>query len=137
MSNFFCDLMDYSPPASFVHEISQSRILEGLPFLSPGIFPTQGLKCNGRWIFFTTNPPGKSHNGTLLGHKKEWNNAIFIHSHMDGLRCHAELSKSYREKYPMISFICRILKMVQMNLFTEQKQTHRCRKQTYDYDRVS
>ena len=37
----------------------------------------------------------------------------------------------------MISLICRILKMVQMNLFTEQKQNHRCRKQTYGYDRVS
>ena len=26
-------------------------------------------------------------------------------------------------------------KMIQMNLFTKQKQTHRHRKQTYDYQR--
>ena len=26
-------------------------------------------------------------------------------------------------------------KMIQMNLFTEQKQTHRLRKQTYGYER--
>ena len=26
-------------------------------------------------------------------------------------------------------------KMIQMNLFTEQKQAHRCRKQTYGYQK--
>ena len=26
-----------------------------------------------------------------------------------------------------------LIKMVQMNLFTKQKQSHRCRKQTYGY----
>ena len=30
----------------------------------------------------------------------------------------------------MISLTCRILKMIQMNLFTKQKQTHRLREQT-------
>ena len=34
----------------------------------------------------------------------------------------------------MISLICRIQKiMVQVNLFTEQKDSHRCGKQTYGY----
>ena len=37
------------------------------------------------------------YNGTLLSHKKEWNNAIF--GDMDGPRvCHSEWSKSDREK---------------------------------------
>ena len=31
-----CDPVDCSPPGSFVHEISQARILEWLPFPSPG-----------------------------------------------------------------------------------------------------
>ena len=36
----------------------------------------------------------------------------------------------------MISLICGILKnMIQMNLFTEQKQANRHRKQTYGYQR--
>ena len=38
-----------------------------------------------------------------------------------------------RDKYHMISLICRILKKkkkIQMNLFTRQKQNHRLRKQT-------
>ena len=35
----------------------------------------------------------------------------------------------------MISLICGIQKMIQMNLFTKQKQTHRHRKQTYGYQR--
>ena len=43
----FCDPMDYSPPGSSVHGILQARILcSGLPFLSPGIFPTQGLNTS-------------------------------------------------------------------------------------------
>ena len=37
------DPMDYSPPGSSVHRISQSRILEwGLPFLPPGDIPHPG-----------------------------------------------------------------------------------------------
>ena len=41
--------------------------------------------------------------------KKEWNNAIC--SDMDGPRdCHAEWSKSDKDKYHMISLICGILK---------------------------
>ena len=32
----------------------------------------------------------------------------------------------------MISFICIILTMIQMHLFTKQKKTHRHRKQTND-----
>ena len=36
----------------------------------------------------------------------------------------------------MILLICGILKkMIQRNLFTEQKQTHRHRKETYSYQR--
>ena len=39
-----CDPMDYSPPRSSVYGIFQARILEWLPFPSPGEdpFPTQG-----------------------------------------------------------------------------------------------
>ena len=42
-------------------------------------------------------------------------------------------SKSDKDKYHMISIISEIKKMIQMNLFTKQKQTHRHRKQTYGY----
>ena len=43
----------------------------------------------------------------------------------------SEVSQTQKDEYHMISLICGILKMVQMNLFT--KQSHRCRKQTYGY----
>ena len=46
-----------------------------------------------------------------------------------------ERSTSDRDRYHMISLICGIFKMIQMNLFTKQKQTHRLRKQTYGYQR--
>ena len=37
------------------------------------------------------------------------------------------------EKDIMLWFICGILKMIQMNLFTKKKQSHSCQKQNYDY----
>ena len=73
------------------------------------------------------------HNGILLSHNKEWNNAIF--SNMDGPRdYHTKWSKS--DKYHIILLICGMWKkMIQMNLHTKQKWTHRCQKQTYSYQR--
>ena len=47
------------------------------------------------------------YNGKLLSHKKEWNNAIC--SNIDGPRdYHTKWSKSDRDKYHIISFICDI-----------------------------
>ena len=39
-----CDPIDYSPPGSSVHGISQERILEGLPCPPPGDLPDLGIK---------------------------------------------------------------------------------------------
>jgi len=36
--------MDYSPPGSSVHGTFQARILEWVPFPSPGDFPDPGIK---------------------------------------------------------------------------------------------
>ena len=50
-----------------------------------------------------------THSGILLSHKKELNNAIC--SNMDGPRdYHPKWSKSEKDKYHMISLICRIFK---------------------------
>ena len=54
--------MDYSPPGSSVHGPFQVRILEGLPFPTPGDLPNPRIEpispaLTGR--FFTTEPPGK------------------------------------------------------------------------------
>ena len=37
----------------------------------------------------------------------------------------SEVSQTEKDKYRMISLTCGILKMIQMTLFTKQKQTHR------------
>ena len=56
---------------------------------------------------------------------------------MDGLEIItlSEVSQTEKDKYHTISLICGISKMIQMNLFTIQKQTHRHRKQTCGYQR--
>ena len=47
------------------------------------------------------------HSAILLSHKKEWNNAIF--NNMDGPRdYHTKWSKSDKDKYHMISLMCRM-----------------------------
>ena len=49
------------------------------------------------------------HNGILVSHNKEWNNAIC--NNMNGSRdYHTKWSKSDKDKYHVISLICRILK---------------------------
>ena len=57
-----CEPMDCSLPGSSIHGISQTRILEWLPFPSPGNLLDPGIEpmspiLAGR--FFTTVPPGK------------------------------------------------------------------------------
>ena len=43
--------------------------------------------------------------------------------------------KPEKDIYHMISLIYGILKMIKINLFTKQKQTHRHRKQIYGYQK--
>ena len=74
------------------------------------------------------------YNGILPSQKKEWNNAIC--SNMDGPRDdHTMRSKSDRERQISyaITYVQNLKKMIQMNLFTKQKQTHRLRERTYCY----
>ena len=60
------------------------------------------------------------YNGTLLGHKKDWNNAIG--SNMDGPRQSYWEKSDRREIKPMTSFRCGIYKEItQMNLQTERE----------------
>ena len=58
-----CNIMDYSPPGSSVHEILQTRILERVPLPSLGHLPSSGIEgepvsCTAGG-FFTTEPPRK------------------------------------------------------------------------------
>ena len=55
----FCDPMDYSPPGSSVHGISQARILEWVAILSSrGSTQSRDqthvswISCIGRWILY-------------------------------------------------------------------------------------
>ena len=40
----------------------------------------------------------------------------------------SEVSQKEKDKYHVISVMCRVLKIIQINLFTKQKQTHGHRK---------
>ena len=119
-----CNPVDCSPPGSPVHGILQGRIPEwvAIPFPRGSSQPrdwTFGFCIVGR--FFTIWVTGKAQNGALLSHKKEWK--IATCSNMDG----------EKNKYYMTSLIRGILKIIQMNLYTKQKQTYKCRKRTYGY----
>ena len=45
----------------------------------------------------------------------------------------SKVSQTEKDKYHMLSHMWNLKKMIQMNLFTKQKQTHRLRKQIYGY----
>ena len=65
------------------------------------------------------------YNGILLGHKKN-EVGSFVETWMDlETVIQSEVSQKEKNKYRMILLRCRILKkMIQMNLFTKQKQTY-------------
>ena len=73
------------------------------------------------------------YNGTLFSHKKEWN-IVIAETWMDlEITRLSEVSQTEKDKYHMIShirYVKKKKKMIQMDLFTKQKQTHRHRKQT-------
>ena len=76
-----CNPLDGSPPSSSVHGISQARILELLPFPSPGDLPDPEIEpafpsLEGR--FFTTDPRRK-HQSTASEFKKKEGNCIYIY----------------------------------------------------------
>ena len=55
--------MDCSPPEPSIYEISQARILDGLPFPPPRDLPNPGIEpMLPAWAggFFTAEPPGMS-----------------------------------------------------------------------------
>ena len=70
-----CDPLDCSPPGSSVHGIFQARILEPVPFPTPGDLPNSGMELVSPALsdeLFTAEPPGKPSGRfgySLLGRK--------------------------------------------------------------------
>ena len=59
-----CDLMDCSLSGSSVHGIFQARVLEWIPFPSPGDLPEPGIEPGSPALQADTlpsEPPGKPH----------------------------------------------------------------------------
>ena len=70
-----------------------------------------------------------TYNRILLNHKKEI--ISFAATWMDlEMIILSEVSQTEKVKYHMTPLICRIQKKVQMTLFTKQKSSRSCRKQT-------
>ena len=75
-----------------------------------------------------------TYNGILVDHKKEQNNAICSNMMDPENIMLSEISQTEKDKCYMISQV-KSKKMIQMNLFLKQKETHRLQKQTYSYQR--
>ena len=52
-----CSPMDYSPPGSSVHGVLQARILQWLPFPSPGGLPDPGIEPRSSALQADSLPP--------------------------------------------------------------------------------
>ena len=80
----FCDPMYCSLPGFSVHGILQARILEGLPFPSPGDLPNPRIKPGSPALqadALSSEPPGKPYN---LSEKAVFNLPGFAHSMLFG-----------------------------------------------------
>ena len=75
------------------------------------------------------------YNGILLSHKKEWNNAIC--SNVDGPGDYYTKLDSEKQISYEITHMWNLIKMMQKNLSTKQKQTQRFWNQTFHYQRVN
>ena len=74
------------------------------------------------------------YNGILLSHEK--NEVIpFAATRRDLEMIRPECSQTEKDTHRLISLICRIYSMTQMNLSTKQKQIHRLREQNYGFQR--
>ena len=47
----------------------------------------------------------------------------------------SEVSQTEKDKYQIISLICRLLKIIKINLLMKQEKTHRLRECPYGYQR--
>ena len=91
---------------------------------------TLRMRWPKHWSFSLSIIPSKEHPG-LISFRMDWyysviknNETISFASNMDGPRdYHTKRKKSDKDKYHMISFMCRILKKnIQMNLFIKQNK---------------
>ena len=118
---------DCSPPGSSVHGTYQARILEWVAiFLLQRIFPALG--SNPCLLHWQADSLLLSHQGSPVEYysaiKKEWHNAFC--SNMNGPRDYRTMwRKSDRESQMSddIAYMGNLERMIQMNLFTKQKQT--------------
>ena len=123
---------DYSAPRPSVHGISQVIILECVAIsFSKGSSQPRNQTCIPCLAvrFFTTQPPGKSAMEYYSAIKKN-KIILFAVTWMD-----PEIVVKREVCQTKTNIICYCLydiylKTVQMNLFTKQKYSHRCRKQT-------
>ena len=110
----------------------------GFHFLLQGIFLSQGLNpcllcllyCRQILYHWATR---ETQHGILLSHWEEWSNAIC--SNIDGPgEYHTKRNKPDRKiNILWYHLYVESKKMIQLNLFTKQKQTHRIREWTYGY----
>ena len=124
MSDSFVTLWTVTWQASLSMGFPRQANWSGLPFPSAGDLPKPWIKPSSPVSQVDHLP--LSHLGN---HYKKWN--IAICSNMDVPRdYHTKWSNSEEEKYHMTSLIHGISKkIIQMKLFTKQKQVHRHGKQ--------
>ena len=112
-----CGPMDCGPSGFSSMEFSRQEYWSGLPFPTSGDLPNPGIESVSLVSalaggFFTTAPPGKPmvyvNNGILFSHKKnEMMPFAATWMQLETIIL-SEISQKEKNKYHMISLICRI-----------------------------
>ena len=117
-----CNSMDCSPPGSSVHGIFQARVLEWVATSfsrgSSWLRDRTWVSCIAGRHFYRL-----SHQGNSVIKKNEIMPFAAIWVKLEMII--SEVSQKKKDKYHMISLICGIKNVIQMNLSVKQKHSHR------------
>ena len=114
--------MDYRPPGSSVHDISQARILEWLPFPIPGDLPMPGTKPASPGLacgFFTTESPGKPR----VVFREQQNHSEVVETFVPGYLCFAGNRVCYRKRFVCVCVSVCVCAMIQLKSILSSSQT--------------
>ena len=77
------------------------------------------------WYIYTTEYYSAIKRKEIVAFTESWMDLEFV--------IQSEASQKEKNKYRIMSLNVESRKMLQVNLFAKQKQSHRCREQTYGY----
>ena len=140
------EIMPFSATWMELESFSGGSVIKNLPVnagdtgSTPGLGKSPGERNNSPLLYSCLENPMDRGAWWTTVHgvaksRTQLSNWACAHTSIDLESILSEVSQKENEKYQVILLIGGIQSVTQRNLFLRQKQTHRCREQTCDYQR--